>query len=106
MLQAGDERARTQQGNNNAYCQDNELSWLDWTLDKERAELLEFTKLLIQLLHQHPVLRRRKFFQGRKIRGSEIKDLSRLRPDGQEMTEEDWANEGREPWACGSQAMR
>jgi isoamylase len=93
MLQAGDERGRTQQGNNNAYCQDNDISWLDWTLDEERAELLEFTKRLIQLFHQHPVLRRRTFFQGRQIRGSEIKDLSWLRPDGQEMTDEDWANE-------------
>ncbi|HEX8776192.1 MAG TPA: glycogen debranching protein GlgX [Pyrinomonadaceae bacterium] len=94
MLQAGDEIARTQRGNNNAYCQDNELSWLDWNLDDAKRELLEFTKLLIRLFHKHPVLRRRKFFQGRKIRGSEIKDLSWFRPDGEEMTEEDWANEG------------
>jgi isoamylase len=93
MLQAGDEIARTQRGNNNAYCQDNELSWIDWNLDDEKRELLEFTRLLIRLFHQHPVLRRRKFFQGRKIRGSEIKDLSWFRPDGEEMAEEDWANE-------------
>ncbi|HEX8141602.1 MAG TPA: glycogen debranching protein GlgX [Pyrinomonadaceae bacterium] len=93
MLQAGDEIARTQHGNNNAYCQDNEISWLDWNLDESKTELLEFTRMLIRLFHQHPVLRRRKFFQGRKIRGSEIKDLSWFRPDGQEMKEEDWANE-------------
>jgi glycogen operon protein len=86
--------ARTQRGNNNAYCQDNGLSWLDWKLDDARRELLDFTKLLIRLFHQHPVLRRRQFFQGRKIRGSEIKDLSWFGPDGEEMTEEDWANEG------------
>lgn len=90
MLQAGDERARSQQGNNNAYCQDNELSWLDWTLDRPRRDLLEFTRRLIHLFHQHPVLRRRKFFQGRKIRGSEVKDLAWFRSDGKEMTDEDW----------------
>jgi glycogen operon protein len=92
MLQAGDELGRTQQGNNNAYCQDNEISWLDWKLDSARWELLEFTRAVIQIFHDHPVLRRRKFFQGRKIRGSEVKDLSWFRPDGEEMTEEDWRN--------------
>jgi glycogen operon protein len=93
MLQAGDERARTQRGNNNAYCQDNEISWLDWTLDDERRDLIEFTRLLIRLFHKHPVLRRRKFFQGRKIRGSEAKDVSWFRPDGAEMRDEDWFDE-------------
>ncbi len=92
MLQAGDEIGRTQQGNNNAYCQDNALSWVDWRLDHQQQNLLTFTKLLIRLFHQHPVLRRRKFFQGRRIRGSEVKDLTWLRPDGQEMTEDDWHN--------------
>jgi glycogen operon protein len=92
MLQMGDEIGRTQQGNNNAYCQDNELSWVDWKLDRPRRELLEFTRLLIQYFHQHPVLRRRKFFQGRKIRGSEVKDLAWFRPDGKEMADEDWNN--------------
>ncbi|HEV2704468.1 MAG TPA: glycogen debranching protein GlgX, partial [Pyrinomonadaceae bacterium] len=92
MLQAGDERARTQRGNNNAYCQDNEISWLDWTLDEERGDLLEFTRLLIRLFHKHPVLRRRKFFQGRKIRGSEAKDVSWFRPDGAEKRDADWFN--------------
>ncbi|HEV2704768.1 MAG TPA: hypothetical protein VGV59_02520, partial [Pyrinomonadaceae bacterium] len=84
---------RTQRGNNNAYCQDNEISWLDWTLDEERRDLLEFTRHLIRLFHQHPVLRRRKFFQGRKIRGSEAKDVSWFRPDGAEMRDEDWFND-------------
>jgi glycogen operon protein len=92
MLQAGDEIGRTQHGNNNAYCQDSELSWLDWQLDQSQAELLDFTKLLIRLFHQHPVLRRRRFFQGRRIRGSEVKDLTWFRPDGQEMQDEDWNN--------------
>jgi len=92
MLLAGDEFGRTQRGNNNAYCQDNEISWVDWKLDKPRRELLEFTKLLIRIFHQHPVLRRSHFFQGRKIRGSEVKDLAWFRSDGKEMTDEDWAN--------------
>ena len=92
MLQAGDEIGRIQQGNNNAYCQDTALSWIDWNLDQPRRELLEFTRLLSRLFHQHPVLRRRKFFQGRQIRGSEVKDLAWFRPDGQEMTDADWNN--------------
>jgi glycogen operon protein len=92
MLLAGDEIGRTQQGNNNAYCQDNEISWVDWQLDRPRRELLAFTQLLIELRQSHPVLRRRKFFQGRSIRGSEVKDLTWFRPDGKEMTDEDWGN--------------
>jgi glycogen operon protein len=92
MLQAGDEIGRTQYGNNNAYCQDNALSWLDWNLDQSQQELLEFTRLLSRLFHRHPVLRRRKFFQGRHIHGSEVKDLAWFRPDGHEMTDEDWLN--------------
>jgi glycogen operon protein len=92
MLQAGDEIGRTQHGNNNAYCQDNEISWLDWNLDRPQRELLEFTRFVIQLFHHHSVLRRRKFFQGRRIRGSEVKDLAWFRPDGKEMTDEDWNN--------------
>jgi len=92
MLLAGDEIGRTQQGNNNAYCQDNAISWVSWQLDRGQQELLVFTKFLIRLFHQHPVLRRRKFFQGRRIRGSEAKDLTWFRSDGQEMTEEDWNN--------------
>jgi glycogen operon protein len=92
MLHAGDEIGHTQQGNNNAYCQDNEISWIDWNLDRPRQELLEFTRLLSRLFHRHAVLRRRKFFQGRQIRGSEVKDLAWFRPDGKEMTDEDWNN--------------
>ena len=92
MLSGGDEIGRTQQGNNNVYCQDNELSWFDWRLDRRRRELLAFTRFLIALRLRHPVLRRRQFFYGRRIRGSEVKDLSWFRPDGKEITEEDWTN--------------
>jgi glycogen operon protein len=91
MLCGGDEIGRTQRGNNNAYCQDNEISWYDWALDDLRTELLEFTRRLIDLRHRHPNLRRRRFFQGRRIRGSDVKDITWLRPDGLEMSEEDWA---------------
>jgi len=92
MLAGGDEVGRTQQGNNNAYCQDSELSWFDWRLDAGRRDLLRFTRRLIALRRRHPVLRRRQFFYGRRIHGSEVKDLAWFRPDGKEMTEEDWTN--------------
>ena len=91
MLCSGDEIGRTQGGNNNAYCQDNEISWVDWTLSKPQQALLTFTRGLIALRQKHPVFRRRRFFQGRRIRGMEVKDLYWLRPDGKEMTDEDWA---------------
>ncbi|MFN2348683.1 MAG: glycogen debranching protein GlgX [Thioalkalivibrio sp.] len=90
MLPAGDERGRTQQGNNNAYCQDNELSWVDWTLDAERRLLLGFVQKLIRLRREHPGLRRRQFFHGLHVNGGRVKDLTWLRPDGEEMTEVDW----------------
>src|SRR6185369_9804373 len=92
MLLAGDEIGHTQSGNNNAYCQDNEISWLDWDLDKPRQELLDFSRYLIGIFRDQPALRRRHFFQGRKIRGSEVKDLTWFRLDGKEMTEDDWNN--------------
>jgi glycogen operon protein len=92
MLLHGDEVSRTQQGNNNAYCQDNELSWVDWNLDDARRRLLEFTRRLIWLRRMHPVFRRRHFFQGRRVRGSDMKDLAWFRPDGKQMTDEDWNN--------------
>jgi isoamylase len=90
MLLGGDEIGRTQQGNNNAYCQDNEISWVDWQLDRSRRDLLGFARLMIRLRREHPVLRRRRFFYGRPIQGSEIDDLAWFRPDGKEMTEENW----------------
>jgi glycogen operon protein len=92
MLCSGDEAARTQNGNNNAYCQDNELSWLDWDHDDNQKRLLEFTKKLIKLRADHPVFRRPKFFQGRRIRGSEIKDVMWFNPGGNEMTDEEWSS--------------
>ncbi len=90
MLQAGDEIGRTQGGNNNAYCQDNETSWIDWKLDDAKADLLEFTRYLVRLNRDHPGLRRRTFFQGRQILGSEVKDVTWFHPDGHEMTDADW----------------
>ncbi len=92
MLCGGDEFARTQTGNNNAYCQDNEISWLSWKHDAEQKQLLEFTKQLIHLRKGHPVFRRPKFFQGRRIRGSEIKDVMWFNPGGNEMSDEEWAS--------------
>ena len=92
MLVSGDEIGRTQQGNNNAYCQDNELSWVNWTLSRSARAQLAFTQRLIRLRLGHPVFHRRLFFQGRRIEGSEVKDLSWFRPDGKEMTEEEWTN--------------
>jgi glycogen operon protein len=90
MLLAGDEIGRTQQGNNNAYCQDNEISWLDWDLDRRDRRLFEFTRCLIALRRSHAVFRRRNFFQGRPLRGRDVKDIVWLRPDGEEMTDEEW----------------
>ncbi|SNB45206.1 glycogen debranching protein GlgX [Geobacter sp. DSM 9736] len=85
MIQAGDEIGRTQKGNNNTYCQDNELSWIDWNLDDERRTLMEFTRLLIQIRKSHPVFRRRNFFQGKNVRSSEIKDLTWFYSTGEEV---------------------
>ncbi len=90
MLLAGDEMGRTQGGNNNTYCQDNELSWLDWTLPEKNRELLEFARELVAFRRAHPVLRRRKWFQGRSIHGSGVHDILWFNPDGGEMTEEQW----------------
>ena len=90
MLVAGDEMGRTQAGNNNAYCQDNELSWVDWKLDEGQRALLDFTTRLIRLRAEQPVLQRRTFFHGAHIWDSGLKDLAWFRPDGGEMTREDW----------------
>jgi len=90
MLQAGDEMGRTQRGNNNAYCQDNELSWVDWNLDGRRESLLAFTARLIQLRLAEGVLCEDWFFRGDRISDSRFKDLAFYRADGQEMNDEDW----------------
>ncbi len=90
MLSGGDELSRTQRGNNNAYCQDNDLSWTRWTIgDSERA-FFEFVCRVSRLMREQPVLRRRRFFHGRQIRGALVKDIMWLAPDGQEMTETEW----------------
>jgi isoamylase len=90
MISHGDELGRTQDGNNNAYCQDNEITWIDWDLDDRRKALLDFTSRLIAFRLAQPGLRRRKYFQGRAIRGTEIKDVAWLTPDGHEMSDEAW----------------
>ncbi|MGH4021141.1 MAG: glycogen debranching protein GlgX [Pseudonocardiaceae bacterium] len=92
MLLHGDEAGRTQQGNNNVYCQDNELSWMDWS-DMD-ADLVEFTGALAALRREHPVFRRRRFFAGRPIRsGDELRDIAWFAPSGKEMTEQDWESD-------------
>jgi len=85
-------RSPASRGNNNAYCQDNALTWLDWRLDDERRSLLDFTKKLTALRRAHPVLRRSTFFKGRALRGSEVTDICWLRHDGAEMSDADWSN--------------
>ena len=90
MICGGDELGRTQRGNNNAYCQDNAISWLNWELDDAQRDLLDFCRYVIRLRREHPVFRRRQFFQGRQIRGAEVKDLTWFEPNGQEMTDPAW----------------
>jgi glycogen operon protein len=88
MLLSGDEIGRTQGGNNNGYCQDNEISWLDW--DNADGQLLEFTRSLIAFRLRHRVLRRRTFFQGRPIHGTDVSDIAWFTPAGDEMDESHW----------------
>ena len=92
MILHGDEMGRTQQGNNNTYCQDNELSWVDWELDEHQEEMLWFTQRMIALRREHPIFRRRRFLQGvvREDAGSVLKDVEWLGTDGEPMTEEEW----------------
>jgi len=90
MLASGDEIARSQCGNNNAYCQDDEITWLDWNLDEPRKRLLEFTSQLIALRKKHPNLHRRKFFQDRQLRGSLERDIAWYGSDGKEFSDEQW----------------
>uniref|UniRef100_UPI0036D2626D hypothetical protein n=1 Tax=Sphingopyxis terrae TaxID=33052 RepID=UPI0036D2626D len=88
MLSHGDELGRTQKGNNNGYCQDNELTWVDWSDVRENWLLLEFTQSLAELRKRHPVFRRRRFFYGKPVRG--LNDIAWLTPSGEEMTDSDW----------------
>ena len=96
MVLGGDEMGRTQLGNNNAYCQDNETSWLSWQLSDEQSELLDFTRECLRVFRSNPVLRRRTFFTGRPIADGGVKDLAWIRPDGKEMTDSDWADTNRQ----------
>jgi isoamylase len=93
MLVAGDEIARTQRGNNNAYCQDNEISWVSWELDEPKQRLLEFTRRLITLRHRHPAFRRQAFLAG-ESGPSRLPDVWWFRPDGRKMTRRDWEGAG------------
>jgi glycogen operon protein len=90
MLLAGDEFGHSQQGNNNAYCQDSAITWIDWNLSAEQRKQLDFVRLLLRLRKSQPVFRRRRFFQGRPVHGDDIKDIYWLTPDGAQMTEKDW----------------
>ena len=90
MLCHGDECGRSQQGNNNVYCQDNELSWMHWDWDAHARQLSEFASRLIHFRGEHPIFRRPKFFQGRKIRGSDVKDIMWFNPGGTEMNDDEW----------------
>ena len=91
MLLAGDEMGRTQTGNNNAYCQDNELAWIDWSPGAPERRLLEFVRRVVALRAAHPLFRRRLYFRGRAVRDPEMKDISWLNPNGAEMTDEQWS---------------
>jgi len=93
MLVAGDEIGRTQHGNNNAYCQDNDISWIDWSLTPAHQALLSFTQKLIRLRAAHPTFRRRDFFAGRPLHGGQLKDVLWLKPDGHEMSSQEWEHE-------------
>jgi glycogen operon protein len=90
MILHGDEVARTQRGNNNAYCQDNELAWQPWELNVDQQQMLAWTRRVIELRKHYAVLRRRSYFRGRPIRGEDVKDILWLRPDGKEMSEDEW----------------
>ncbi|MBO0686401.1 MAG: glycogen debranching enzyme, partial [Candidatus Dormibacteraeota bacterium] len=90
MLLGGDELGRSQRGNNNAYCQDNEVSWFDW--EQVDRDLLSFVERLVAFRKEHPAFRRRRWFQGRPIRGEELTDIAWFRPDGNQMADNDWGN--------------
>jgi len=91
MILAGDEIGHTQQGNNNAYCQDNGITWLDWNITDEQQAFLSFVRSMIHIRKTHPVFQRRKFFQGRQIDGTNVPDISWFQPSGEEMSDEAWS---------------
>jgi isoamylase len=94
MILHGDEMGRSQRGNNNVYCQDNELSWVDWDLQPWQKELLGFTRRMVALRREHPVFRRRRFFAGAAAMGgqSDVGDIAWFNPGGTPMTMQDWQN--------------
>ncbi|MCB1020187.1 MAG: glycogen debranching protein GlgX [Bryobacterales bacterium] len=96
MLTAGDEIGRTQRGNNNAYCQDNEISWVDWRLSADDEALAGFTRMLLALRRAEPALRRKRFFTGQTLDGTEFKDISWYAPEGHEMLAQEWRDAGRQ----------
>jgi glycogen operon protein len=94
MLLGGDEFGRTQNGNNNAYCQDNEISWFDWKWNDQQKSQFQFTRRLIEFRREHPIFRRPKFFQGKPVPGGDVRDVMWFNPGGSEMSAEEWAS----PW--------
>ncbi len=93
MIRGGDELGHSQFGNNNAYCQDNEISWLNWNLSPRDQEFQDFCRRVVTVWRKHPVFQRRHFFQGRPIRGTDVRDITWLTPSGKEMTDSDWHSE-------------
>ncbi|MBL8414634.1 MAG: glycogen debranching protein GlgX [Propionivibrio sp.] len=115
MLLAGDEMGRSQGGNNNAYCQDNEISWVDWSFGREERQLFGFVRRLIRLRRARPILRRGEFFQGRPVADGGVKEIMWFRPDGREMDEQAWSQSharcigiflAAEPWAATTRGKR
>src|SRR5258706_6805021 len=100
MLTAGDELGRSQSGNNNAYCQDNETSWIDWNLASEDDIFLSFVRRVVLLRRNHPDLRRSTFYRGVEEGPRRLKDIAWLRPDGHEMEIWDWENPGGRSFGC------
>jgi glycogen operon protein len=100
MVNAGDEIGHSQQGNNNAYCQDNEIGWLDWRLDAERKAFLAFIQRVIRLRAEHDVFRRKDFYAGKPQGAGGLKDVVWLRPDGAELTRRDWENSDLRAFSC------
>jgi glycogen operon protein len=94
MMLAGDEFARTQRGNNNAYCQDNEISWVDWSLKDRNESLVRFVQKLTWMRHKYPILRRSRFLTGDYSKDLDVKDLTWINASGSEMQAENWDDEG------------
>jgi isoamylase len=94
MLLAGDEFGRTQNGNNNAYCQDTEISWLNWNITEKGKALIQFVKKLANLRHKYPILRRNRFLTGQYVEEVGVKDVTWINANGSEMTSEHWQDAG------------